>query len=40
VHGLRDHKALAHNLGGVANHLDLRVEPQIGVAVLERVRTP
>ena len=40
VHGVRDHKALVCNLRAVADLLDLRVEPQIAVAVLERSRPP
>src|SRR5215216_1581850 len=36
VHGVGDHQALALNAAAVADLLDLRVEPQVGIAALER----
>jgi hypothetical protein len=36
VHAVRDHQALADDAAAVADLLDLGVEPQIGVAALER----
>jgi hypothetical protein len=36
VHAMGDHQALAHDPAPVADLLDLGVEPQVGVAALER----
>ena len=36
VHAVGDHEALAHDAPAVSDLLDLRVEPEVGIAALER----
>jgi hypothetical protein len=36
VHAVRDHQALAHDAAAVSDLLHLGVEPDVGVAALER----
>src|SRR5205814_418637 len=38
VHAVRDHQALAHDAAAVTDLLDLRVEPDVRIAALERPR--
>jgi hypothetical protein len=36
VHGIGEHQRLRHDAAAVAHLLDLRIQPQVGVAALQR----